>query len=393
MTQTHFARPAASKAPDRARPRRVVAFMSTAEISGPGRQLAALARGLGAHGVELRVVLFERKSRGLAGYDRYLAEHGVAYDVIPDGGPLDPAVIRAAGKYLDEWKPDIVQSHAYKPAGIAYALRRLGRSVPWIGFFHGETDLGARDRLYNRIHYWLLASADRVVVMSERQLVPFAHRPGQARIIHNAVLQMPARAGQDPGLERLQAFRGTSQSPLIGVIGRMSHEKGVDILLDSLAKLAAQGAPFSLAIIGEGPLRADLEGQARTLGIAERILFAGRIEAMRDVYPALDLMVIPSRSEGLPNVLLEAMGADVPVVSTDVGAVPELLALVPEAFRMVPARNSVALAEGIAAALQEAGSETRRRARAEITRQFSPERRIERHLDLYADVLELRGRG
>ena len=312
--------------------------------------------------------------------------------VLHDGGPVDPATIRAAGRFVASWQPDIVQSHAYKTAGIAYALRRLGNPVPWIGFFHGETDLGVRDRLYNRVHYWLLAGADRVVVMSERQFVPFASRPGRARIIHNAVLEMPQRSGAEPNLDRLLVFREASRRPLIGVIGRMSHEKGVDILLDALGQLARRGTDFSLAVIGEGPLHGELEAQARTLGIADRVLFAGRIEAMRNVYPALDLMVIPSRSEGLPNVLLEAMGADVPVVSTNVGAVPELLALVPDAFHMVPAQSPAALAEGIAQTLDEAGSETRRRARAEITRQFTPERRVQRHLDLYSDVLELRAR-
>ena len=392
MNDTDIAGHRASGLVARPRPRRVAALMSTAEISGPGRQLAALGRGLAERGVELRVVLFERKSRGLAGYDRYLAEHGVGYEIIPDAGPIDPAAVRAAGRFIESWQPDIVQSHAYKTAGIAYALRWLGNPVPWIGFFHGETDLGMRDRLYNRVHYWLLGAADRVVVMSERQLVPFARRPGHARIIHNAVLEMPKRAGAERNLDRLLAFRAAAPRPLIGVIGRLSHEKGVDILLEALGKLAGNRATYSLAIVGEGPLRSDLEAKARTLGVSERVLFAGRIEAMHDLYPALDLMVIPSRSEGLPNVLLEAMGADIPVVSTNVGAVPELLALVPDAFQMVPAQDPTALADGIAEALREAGSDRRRQARAEITRQLSPERRVERHLQVYADVLEMRGR-
>ena len=373
-------------------PGRVAVFWSTGDISGPGRQLAGLARGLARHGVELRVVLLVRGSRGLAGFDQYLSDQGVAYDIIPDGGALDPAVIRAVARYLDHWRPDIVQSHGYKSAGIIYALRCLGRRPPWIGFSHGETDLGLRDRLYNRVHDLMLPTADRIVVMSERQLRPFATRPGKARVIHNAVLQMTTWDGEEPNLTRLIAFRAASPRPLIGIVGRMSHEKGHDILLDSLARLGAQGVGFSLAIVGEGPLRADLERQASMLGLADRVLFAGRIEAMHRVYEQLDLLVIASRSEGLPNVLLEGIAADVPVVCTRVGAVPELLALVPDAFVMVPAGEPAALADGIGTALGQLGSAERRRGRAEISRLFTVEARIERHLQLYAEVLAARSR-
>jgi glycosyltransferase involved in cell wall biosynthesis len=325
----------------------------------------------------------------LAGYDRFLDDEGVAYQIFEDRGPLDTRLVRAIGQFLEEWQPDIVQTHGYKPAGVAYLLRRLGRRIVWVGFSHGETDLGPKDRLYHRLHVILLRRADRIVVMSKRQLAPFRRMRDKVGVIHNAVLPMPSIERDEPNLASLSAFHDASLAPLIGVISRLSHEKGIDIFLDALSSLAREGAIFSAAIVGDGPLGADLESRAARVGLEQKLLFAGQVEAMHKVYPLLDLMVIPSRSEGLPNVLLEAMGADVPVVSTAVGAVPEILATEPDAFIMVPTPDPVVLAEGIRAALAEHARDPalRAKARAGLAKSLSLEQRVAHHVEVYSAVL------
>jgi len=370
-------------------PRRVAALVSTRGISGPGRQLAALSKAIKQFGVELRIVLLVRPRVGLAGYDRFLEDQGVAYQTFEDHGPLDVRLVRAIGQFLDEWQPDIVQTHGYKAGGVVYLLRRLGRRFAWIGFSHGETDLGFKDRFYHRLHVIFLRGCDRIVVMSERQLAPFSRMPDAAGVIRNAVLPMPSIERDESNVTRLSAFHDASPAPLIGVISRLSHEKGIDIFVDALSGIAREGVSFSAAIVGDGPLKAELQSQAARVELEPKVLFAGQVEAMHRVYPLLDLMVIPSRSEGLPNVLLEAMGADVPVVSTAVGAVPEVLATEPDAFIMVSTPDPAVLAEGIRTALDEhARNPTlRAKARARLAKSLSLEQRVAHHIELYSALL------
>ena len=117
--------------------------------------------------------------------------------------------------------------------------------------------------------------------------------------------------------------------------------------------------------------------------------FVGAVSAVAPVYRRLDLLVIPSRSEGLPNVLLEALAADLPCVSTDVGAVPEVLS-VPDAGVLVAPESAEQLADGIVAGLKLCHSDKAAAARRTVVERFSLSRRVERHLELYGEVLRSR---
>jgi len=114
-------------------------------------------------------------------------------------------------------------------------------------------------------------------------------------------------------------------------VGRLVPKKGFDVLLRACHLLALRGRDFSLTIIGDGPLRTDLEGLSRRLGLAERATFAGtrQFDEMPAAYLAADVLATPSvvmpdgDRDGLPNVILEAMACGLPVVSCDVGGIPE----------------------------------------------------------------------
>src|SRR5207244_10005330 len=97
--------------------------------------------------------------------------------------------------------------------------------------------------------------------------------------------------------------------------------KGVDLFLDACAVLVQKGLAFSALVAGDGPGRARLEAHCARLGLEARVRFLGHVYDVDVLYRMLDLLVLPSRSEGLPNTLLEAMQADVPIVATAVGAV------------------------------------------------------------------------
>jgi glycosyltransferase involved in cell wall biosynthesis len=357
---------------------RVAALIDTAILSGPGRQLAALAAPLSEHGVTLRVFMFQRAGRPRSPYVDYLERAGVEHVVLSDGGPFDPSALIALAHNLREWQPDIVQSHNYRTTVMAF-LMRLGRPAwPWLAFFHGSTDEDWKVRLYHRIDRALLPRADRLIVMSDRHRGEFSAAGKRVDVIHNASLPLPVEATPvDIG-----HITGPNVA-LVGVIGRLSREKGVDVLLRAVSMLPA--GTISLVIAGDGPERVALERDAVETGLAQSVHFLGTVDNVGSLYRQLDLVVLPSRSEGLPNVLLEALRADVPVVATSVGAVNDVLND-PAAGEVVPPEDAGALARAIMRALRVGRSAEATCARSAAAARFSLRRRVERHLRLYAEM-------
>ena len=150
------------------------------------------------------------------------------------------------------------------------------------------------------------------------------------------------------GLAR-RALTGDAAPWRLVTAGSLAQEyKGHDVLLAALARLCGGGRAFELTIVGDGRVRPALERRVRTLGLTGRVRFAGRVPAgaaVRALLDAGDVFVLPSRTEGLPRALIEAMARGLPAVATAVGGVPELLP--PE--RLAAPGDTCALADRLAA--------------------------------------------
>lgn len=380
----------ASAAPRR--PIRVAAVLDTYDVSGPGRQLVGVAVALASVGVEMRVLMFHRRGRAYPPFAAYMAQAGVPFVLIPEDGPLDTAVAGRLRRELDAWPPDVVETHSYKTTMLVYLLRRLGHSAqPWVGFFHGATTENLKVRIYHRLDGLLLRSADRTVVMSEAQRRNFAHFGDRVRIVYNSVVPLPDEGSEPFALPAAVEAAASAGEPVVGVVGRLSPEKGVDIYLRAIADLERRGVRCVSVLAGDGPQRGATEALAAELGIAHRLFLLGSVRSMQLLYRRLDLLVIPSRSEGLPNVLLEAMRADVPVVSTSVGAIPEVIGGT-RAGVLVPPGNALALADAIAGALALKHDPASRASRAEVAERFSLEHRALAHREMYDEMMAAAGR-
>jgi glycosyltransferase involved in cell wall biosynthesis len=334
-------------------------------------------------GVEIRVVTFHRAGRARSPYLEYLERAGVRCEVLEESGPLDARLLVRLHRLLSSWKPDVVQTHGYRPTALAYALRSAGARWPWIAFFHGVTTENLKVRLYHWLDRRMRSSADRVIVMSRTELEGQSRLGARASVLHNAAIPLPPEpVAAAPSM----SARGTTTAPRIGVVGRLSPEKGVDVFLHACKGLVDRGVAFSAIVAGDGPERRSLEQLRDDLGLAERAHFVGGIAAVQSLYASLDLLVIPSRSEGLPNVLLEALRADVPVVATSVGAIPEVLEG-SAAGELVPAGSADALADAITRALRLKQDAASRAARGDVVARFSVERRAQAHLRMYEELL------
>ncbi len=367
-------------------PARIAVLIPSDEAIGPGRQLIALARALPSAGIECFIVGFHKRGLPLSSFARSLRDSGLPHCLVEDRGPVDWRMASEIRSLLRRWGPSIVQTHCYKASAMAYVLRKLGSPWAWMGFFHGITTGHLKGRFYHWIDRRLLSSADRVVVMSQAQARAFRHCNGRVRTIYNAVLG-PTRAGDPAERERLTALAVALRRPLVGVVGRLSPEKGVDLFLEACAVLVRKGIAFSAIVAGDGPGRARLEAQRARLGLETCVQFVGQVSNVDVIYDNLDLLVLPSRSEGLPNALLEAMRADVPIVATAVGAIPDVVGS-SSAARLVAPGSVAALADAMERALIHGDPPEARDARREVVSRLSLERRVEALVQLYRELVE-----
>lgn len=361
----------------------VLALVAAETVSGPGRQLAGLARALADENIVLHVLVLWRQGHPFPPYAEYLADAGVPCDVVPDRGPLDRTVARLVRDAIERLRPRIVQTHGYKASAALWLLRRTGERVPWVGFYHGHTTENWKARLYHRLDRRLLGAADRIVVMSARQEHEFRSHGNRVQLIYNAIVPLPATQSGESRALRDRLAR--APRPLIGVVGRLSREKGVDLFVRACGVLARRGRTFTAVIAGDGPERAALEGLARSEGVGDATEFLGSVSDPATLYSELDLLVLPSRSEGLPNVLLEGLAANLPVIATAVGAVPDVLGS-PDAGQLIEPESVAALGDSIDAALARPGTPGTPEGRARTCAAFSLENRLRKHVALYRSL-------
>lgn len=291
----------------------------------------------------------------------------------------------------------LVHSHGYKGnillGLLPYPLRRL----PVVSTVHGWTSAGGWNRL--RLYEWLdalsLRFVDRVVFVSEAM----RHHPrlrslpsAKVAVIANGI---PAEsAQQENGAVREEIVRFAGQGFSIGAVGRLSPEKGLEHLVDAVADLAGEGRDVRLALLGEGELRRELEQRAADRGIGDRVLFAGYVPDARRYLPSFDLFCMPSLTEGLPLALLEAMAAEVPIIASGVGGIPEALDQGRAGLLVAPGRVA-ALREAIASVLDEPQPASARahQARQRLAAVYSSRAMAERYLQVYRQCRPGIGRG
>jgi glycosyltransferase involved in cell wall biosynthesis len=364
---------------------RVAVLMDTRIVSGPARQLAAIIPPLRASGFDLRVMTFHRAGEPPSAHARFLDELGIPHLVLEDSGPFDASLFGKVSQALAEWGPEIVQTHSYRPTTIAALLRLRRPRWRWVAFFHGTTDEDRKVRLYHWLDRRLLRYADRVVVMARSQRARL-ERDGLARVtvVGNAsVLRAVAFQGEPDHLARL----ARAPRPRLGVIGRLSPEKGVDVFLEAAMLLRKRGLAFSAGVLGDGPERERLLTRAKALDLDGCVTFFGAEPVVPGTYRELDVVVIPSRSEGLPNVLLEALSEGCPVVATRVGAIPDVIGDSAAAI-LVPPEAPVQLADAILEATRSGQRPEVVAERRRVAEAWSLERRVAALVQVYRGVLD-----
>lgn len=249
---------------------------------------------------------------------------------------------------LREFAPDVVLSYWLYPD--AYGAMRAAQhaGLPLVVGARGS-DLRVRDAISRRLTRPVLLAAQRILVVSEdlgRVAVrDYGADPARIRAIPNgcdASIFHP-----QPREAARAALDIDTEAELVVYVGRLVPEKGLRELLDAAAMLAPQRPRLRLALIGDGPMRAELEGRLAA-DPSLRVALPGALgpQEVARWMAAADLVTLPSYSEGHPNVLVEALACGRPVVATPVGGIPEVVDA--DCGVLVPARDPAALAAGLA---------------------------------------------
>ena len=296
-----------------------------------------------------------------------------------------PTVLRLARR-LRAMKVDLVHSFDLYSNILAIPAARLAR-VPVV--IASQRDLGElRARYQHRVHAAVLRLATHVLVNStavaERLQGSRAARMGRLSVIYNGVdVTRFAPSG---------ATGTASGRTVVGALASLRPYKGLLQLVDAAAEVAREMPRVRFEIWGEGPLRPEIEGRIRTLGLAHVIRLNGATKEPENALRRCDVFVHPSLSEASSNVVLEAMASGLPVIATTAGGTAALVEHDRSGLLVRPG-NSGALAEAILSVLRDPGLADRlaTAARERAVLEFSMERMLQRVEALYSHVLGLDG--
>jgi glycosyltransferase involved in cell wall biosynthesis len=313
---------------------------------------------------------------------------------VPDRGALDWRVLTQLIRICRREKPAIWHGHDYKSNVLGLVVRRFW-PMKLVTTVHGWGVQVGRTALYYRIDKWSLRHYDAVVCVSD-DLYAECRRVGvrkeRCHLIENAIdIDEFRRGTASPNggctCDTDHSLPDRPTGVLVGALGRLSAEKGFDLLIRALAALVGDGLGISLWIGGEGDQRGELQRLIDELGLQQRVRLLGHVDDPKAFQESLDVFALSSVREGLPNVVLEAMAMQVPVVATRVAGIPSLIRD-GENGLLVDAGSAEQLATAIRRLADDRDLRSRlaESARATIEQSYSFQRRMEKMVRVYEGV-------
>lgn len=368
----------------RVRPR-VLHLITSFEIGGTERQAVELLKRLDSERYDVRLAV--------------LRNEGPFYSEIESRFPDVPRfplnnfydanavkqLARLRGLMLRE-KIDILHAHDFYSSFIGAAAARLcGVQVIACQRHLKLSDRRAHKlgtRVIQRLAHRILVNSEAI---REHIIANDGAQPSKIVVVKNGVV--PASPGANARTELCRELGLDAGVTIVGIVARLQAVKGHRFFINAASEVLRSRTDAHFVLVGDGPLRTEIERQAFELGITDRVHLVGDRTNVSRLVAAFDLLVLASLHEGLPNAVMEAMAAGVPVVATAVGGTKELITD-SETGYLAPPSNSAALAERILFAL---GDESHRdeivsAARRKITSAFGIERMVESVEALYDEI-------
>ncbi len=369
---------------------RVVHISKSTGIAGSERHLLYLLPGLRERGVETRVLVLEDPRRPARAWCRALEERGETVESVPIHAHLDLKLVGRLVQRLRALEPDVVHTHLLHADLYGLTAARRARVPHAVSSRHND-DAFRHNPLIKWLNRRVMRQADRVIAVSgsvARFVSEVEGTPEHRVVTIHYGLDIPC--SQPNNREAARSRLGVTGDPdlaLIGFVGRLVRQKGVDVALQAFAK-AHQAHPQSrFVIVGDGPARRELEAQAGRLALEESVIFAGWVEDASGLMPAFDMVVAPSRWEGFGLVVLEAMSHGLPVIASRAGSFPEIV-IDGETGLLVPSESPAALAKAIEELLVDPrrGAAMGRRGQSRAAESFSVGNMVDATVTVYEQI-------
>lgn len=363
---------------------RILILMETEVFSGPAKNLLETLKLLRGQ-LQFEVSTYLRGNAAGSVFADAFQKEGFPVHIVRERFRYDPAAFGHLRRVIRDVSPDVVQVHNTKSRlFITLLSRKLKKAgIDEVHYFHGETWVDQKQHFYNLLDRALFRSAPHVVVVAEYQktlLCKWGVPEDRITVIYNGI-----QAGAPPAENR-------HDKGFLLTVGRLSREKGHGILLEAVCLLKQRGVKgFRLHVVGDGPERSKLEQFVADHKLGQMVCLEGYRPDPSDFYSRAGLFILPSLTEGFPNVLLEAATHGVPIVSFDVGGIPEIFRNGEEAV-LLSDRTAAALADAIQDYLripdQYRGMAVH--ARDRVVQDFSLEVKAKRLLEYYKEILAQR---
>ncbi|MEQ1857783.1 MAG: glycosyltransferase [Longimicrobiales bacterium] len=362
----------------------VVHLLAPAPFGGLESVVETLAAGQRDAGVAVHVAAVLSNAGRDHPFVAALEARGLPVTILQVGGRQYLEERNAVASLLSRTGATVLHTHGYRPDVIDAPVARRMR-VATVTTVHGFTGGGGvKGRLYEWLQKRAFRSFDAVIAVSGKlrgELVAAGVREDRVHAVRNAW----SPAGEYA--ERSEARRALGipeDAKVVGWVGRMSQEKAPDVVVRAFA---AAGPGLRLSLIGSGPLEEECRALTASLGVADRVTWHGAVPRAGPLLKAFDMIALTSWTEGTPMVLLEAMGAGVPIVTTAVGGIPESVG--PSEAQLVQAGDVAGLAAALDAVLRDAPAAAARAASAQrrAETELAVGSWVERHREVYAEAM------
>lgn len=305
------------------RPKRVAHLLASNFFGGPEKQLVEHAQRIAERNFEPQIISFMEGNE----INQLLVQaqqRGITTRSLLASGPCDLSLIGKVLEILKFEKTDLLCVHGYK-ANVIGRIATWLAGVPLVAISRGWTGEDSKIRVYEWLDRKFLKFADHIVAVSAKQQEKITHFGipiEKISVIHNCI-------NVNGGPESVVSIRtelGLERDALLVVsAGRLSPEKNYSGMIDAARIVAGKNKNIYFAVFGEGVQRAELAGKIALAGLSNRFFLPGFRIDMQTLLWDIDIFVLPSFTEGLPNVILEAFAAGKPIVATAVGGTPEVV--------------------------------------------------------------------
>lgn len=369
---------------------KVLIAIDTINIGGPGKGILQFLKCGGAKKTMPVIVLFDTGTIHKWQFKDELAKLHATIESLRQRVIYDPLLIPQGWKVIKKYGIQILQSHGYKGHVFCFILKMI-TGLPWVGFVHGWTAEDLKIKLYSKLDRFILRFANKVVIVSEsfkKRINLNWVKEEKISTIHNAIDPVEfATVSGDGGIRSRYGLRDDER--IIGVVGRFSPEKGQEIFIDAFRLVRDSVPNIKAMLVGEGQNKGILIEEVKKYGIEKDVIFTGYQEEMAQYYKAFDVVVMPSLSEGMPNVALEAMLFQKPVIATNVGGMAEVV-IDGITGKVIEPKNSQLMAREIIQLVSNSDLMDRygRAGRERVISEFNPNVRVQKIIDLYKEILQ-----